>query len=314
MTNLIYAYVFFLLKILTITILILIIISVIIIIHTKVKSIELININKKYNILRKNLYIDIDKKKIKDLTLENKILKKIKKNLIILNFSGDMYASEIENLKDIISLIILNKTSIDEVVLKLTSGGGLVSNYGLAASHLKRLTDAQINLTISIDTIAASGGYMMACVAKKIIASNFAIIGSIGVLAIVPNINKLLNKHNIDIEYHTSGEFKNTLSILGKNTDTGRKKFIESLENTHILFKNFIKEHRPQVDISNLSTGEYWYGQDAIKFQLIDEILTSDEYIISKLNDTNIYEIKLKENLKNKIRTTIKTNVINFLS
>ncbi len=308
MENIITIYFIFLLKLLTFILFILFILMLIssLIIKKHNSLININNINDKYYVLTKNfIKKTIKKSEIKDVVkkIEKSLkeTKKNKKNLVIINFNGDITASEINNLKDVISLIILNKEYINEVILKLTSNGGIVTNYGLAATQLKRLKNENIYLTISIDNIAASGGYMMACVASKIIASPFSIIGSIGVLGIIPNINKLLSKNNIEIEYHTSGKYKKTLSIIGENTELGRKKFIESLENTHNLFKIFIKEHREKIDIDNISTGEYWYGIDALKLNLIDEIKTSDEYILSKINDTNIYEITLndKKNIKN---------------
>ncbi|CAB3976441.1 protease SohB [Candidatus Azoamicus ciliaticola] len=321
MANILTDYTIFFLKIITIIILLLLtIITCLIIIKNKDnKYIEIKNINKKYITLKKMFLSEILKKTekkniIKNINKEEKIIKT--KNLFILNFNGDINASDINNLKDILSILILNKKYVDEVLIKLTSNGGIVTNYGLAATQLKRLKNENINLTISIDTIAASGGYMMACVANKIIASHFSIIGSIGVLGIIPNINKMLNKNNIEIEYHTSGKYKKTLSVIGENTEIGRKKFIESLENTHFLFKNFVKENRSQINIDEIATGEYWYGIDALKLNLIDKIQTSDEYIMENLNNTKIYEIKLNEktNIKNKIKENIHNILFNILN
>jgi serine protease SohB len=321
MENILANYTIFFLKITTIIILLLLtlIMCLIIIKNKDNKYIKIKNINKKYITFKKLFLSEILKKTekkqiIKNINEEEKITKT--KNLFILNFNGDINASDINNLKDILSVIILNKKYVDEVLIKLTSNGGIVTNYGLAATQLKRLKNENINLTISIDTIAASGGYMMACVANKIIASHFSIIGSIGVLGIIPNINKILNKNNIEIEYHTSGKYKKTLSIIGENTEIGRKKFIESLENTHFLFKNFVKENRSQINIEEIATGEYWYGIDALKLNLIDKIQTSDEYIMENLNTTQIYEIKLNEktNIKNKIKEHIHNILFNILN
>lgn len=317
MENILTSYAIFFLKIITIIILLLttIIICLILITNKDNNYIKIKNINKKYITLKKLFLSKISKKiERKNLIKEENLTKT--KNLFVLHFNGDINASDINNLKDILSIIILNKTHVDEVLIKLTSNGGIVTNYGLAASQLKRLKNENINLTISIDTIAASGGYMMACVANKIIASHFSIIGSIGVLGIIPNINKILTKNNIEIEYHTSGKYKKTLSIIGENTEIGRKKFIESLENTHFLFKNFVKENRSQINIEEIATGEYWYGVDALKLNLIDKIQTSDEYIIENLNNANIYEIKLSEkiNIKNKIKENIHNILFNILN
>lgn len=317
MKNILTDYSIFVLKILTIIIIIMLPLFIFFMLFVKNKNnkqLKIINLNKKYLKLRKELYKDLYKKKLKNTSVKLSEIE-YKKNLFILTFNGDINANETNNLKEIISLVILEKNNIDEVLLKLTSSGGVVNNYGFAASQLKRLINNNIKLTISIDLIAASGGYMMACVGSKIIASHFAILGSIGVLGIIPNFNKFLTDKNIEIEYHTSGEYKSTLSMLGKNTDDGRKKFMYSLENTHKLFKLFIKENRPQIDINAVSTGEYWYGKDALELNLIDKIQTSDEYIFEKIYDTNIYEISIneKKSIKTKLNESIKNTILKFL-
>jgi serine protease SohB len=253
------------------------------------------NINKKFQKMSLRLNKSFEQQnffqKIKNLFINNK-----KKILFIINFDGDINASETELLKDIISILIVNLNKNDEVLLILNSSGGFINQYGLAAAQLKRLKKFGIKLTISIDKIAASGGYLMASVADKIIASEFAIIGSIGVIGIMPNFNSLLKKNDINIEYHTAGEYKTTLNMFTENTDKGREKFIESLNKTHDLFKEFISTHRKEVNIEKVSTGEYWYGKDALKLNLIDKIETSDEYIIEKLNEYTIYKISTIKN------------------
>ena len=163
--------------------------------------------------------------------------------------------------------------------------------YGLAASQLQRIRDAGIKLTVSVDKVAASGGYMMACVADKIIAAPFAILGSIGVIAQLPNFHRLLKKNDIDVELLTAGEYKRTLTMFGENTDKGREKFIHDLEEVHTLFKQFVKERRPVIDVEEVATGEIWYGQAALSVHLIDELGTSDAYIQSQLDDADILEV-----------------------
>lgn len=225
--------------------------------------------------------------------------------LFVLRFMGDMQASEVNSLREAITTVLLVAKPEDEVLVLLDSAGGLVHNYGLGASQLQRLRDRQIPLTVSVDLVAASGGYMMACVANKIIAAPFAVVGSIGVLAQIPNFNRLLEKYDVDIEQHTAGEFKTTLTLLGKNTDKARQKFQEELEETHQLFKKFVKQHRPILEIDKLSTGEHWYGTDALNLKLIDEIMTSDDYLLDKSKHSDIYEVNyiIAESLSEKIST-----------
>ena len=132
---------------------------------------------------------------------------------------------------------------------------------------------------------------MMACVADKILAAPFAIIGSIGVVAQIPNFNKVLKKNDVDFELLTAGEHKRTLTMFGENTEKGREKFIEELEETHQLFKDYVSTRRPQLDIDKIATGEIWYGSNALKISLIDELQTSDEYLVSRIKEADVFEI-----------------------
>ena len=206
----------------------------------------------------------------------------------------------------------------DEVLVQLESAGGVVHGYGLAASQLMRIKQQGIKLNIAVDKVAASGGYMMACVANYIISAPFAIIGSIGVVAQVPNINRLLKKNNVDVELHTAGEYKRTLTVLGENTDKGRKKFVKDLENTHQLFKEFVKSHRPKMNFKQIATGEFWFGQEAYKKNLVDKIQTSDEFILDKLKTYSIFKVQTiqKKSLSNqfsKVMTQAFENSLNHI-
>lgn len=226
-----------------------------------------------------------------------------KPRLFIIRFDGDMHASEVENLRESITAILSVAKEMDEVLVIVDSPGGVVHSYGLAASQLVRIKEKNIKLTVAVDLIAASGGYMMACVANQIIAAPFALLGSIGVLAEVPNFYNLLKKHNIDIEHHTAGEYKTTLTMLAKNTDKGREKFQEELQDVHDLFKRFVAENRPQLDIDKVATGEAWYGSDALNMGLIDAIKTSDDYILEKAANSDVFEVTLEvhESFKHKL-------------
>ncbi|WWO96651.1 MAG: protease SohB [Candidatus Dasytiphilus stammeri] len=204
--------------------------------------------------------------------------------LYILDFKGSLDASEVHSLREEISAILIGAKKNDEVLLRLESAGGLVHSYGLAASQLQRLRHKGIFLTVAVDKIAASGGYMMASVANHIMATPFAVIGSIGVVAQLPNFYRFLKRHEIDIELHTAGEYKRTLTFLGENTEKGRQKFREDLSTTHQLFKNFIHEMRPHLDIDHVATGEHWFGTHALKKGLIDTIGNSDDFILQKID------------------------------
>ncbi len=234
-----------------------------------------------------------------------------RKRAFVTEFNGDIKATATDELREVVTAILEVAEPRDEVILKLESPGGMVHGYGLAASQLARITAKDIPLTVCVDKVAASGGYMMACVAQKIISAPFAIIGSIGVLAQLPNFHRLLKKHDIDYELLTAGKYKRTLTMLGENTEEGREKFKEELEDTHVLFKEFITKHRPQVDIETVATGEIWFGQRAQDQKLVDEIATSDEYLTRLYKDVDIFEVKYeqKKSITEKLGVNISTGV-----
>jgi Periplasmic serine proteases (ClpP class) len=238
-----------------------------------------------------------------------------KKRLFVLDFHGDIKASACDNLREEISAVLSLATEADEVVVKLESGGGMVHSYGLAASQLARISNKKIPLTVCVDKVAASGGYMMACVADKIVAAPFAVLGSIGVVAQLPNFHKLLKKNHIDYEMFTAGEYKRTVTMFGENTDKDREKFKEDLEDTHVLFKEFVSEHRPQVDIAKVATGEVWFGRRAMEVNLVDSLLTSDEYLLSQADQADIYEVSysVKKSLPEKLGIAAQTAVDRLL-
>ncbi|HXF08281.1 MAG TPA: protease SohB [Candidatus Acidoferrales bacterium] len=216
------------------------------------------------------------------------------RRIFVLNFHGDLQASATTSLREEISALLQVADSRDEVVVRLESSGGLVHAYGLAASQLQRLRDRGLTLTICVDKIAASGGYMMACVGQRIVAAPFAIIGSIGVVAQLPNLHRLLQRRDVDIELHTAGEFKRTLTVLGENTPEGREKFRQELDETHALFKQFVRQHRNRLDIDRVATGEHWYGTQALELRLVDEIATSDDYLLRQLDQAQIYRLQYR--------------------
>lgn len=215
-----------------------------------------------------------------------------RKRVFVLNFDGDMKASAAANLKEEITTVLGIATPQDEVVVRLESPGGLVHSYGFAASQLARIKDKNIPLTVCVDKVAASGGYMMACVADKILAAPFAVLGSIGVVGQLPNFHRLLQKIPVDYEMQTAGEYKRTLTMFAENTDHDRKKFAEDLEDTHVLFKDFIRHNRSKLDVDAVATGETWYGIKALDKELIDGIQTSDEYLSNQVNDADIFEVE----------------------
>ncbi|ELZ9148741.1 protease SohB [Acinetobacter baumannii] len=230
------------------------------------------------------------------LAKEAKIRRKNNQKIFVLDFKCDIQASAVENLREEITLILATaKAGRDRVVVRLESPGGMVHGYGLAAAQLVRLRDAGFHLTICVDKVAASGGYMMACIANEIISAPFAVVGSIGVVAQVPNFNRLLKEHNVDFELYTAGQYKRTVTMFGENTPEGKAKFEEELQQTHVLFKHFVEKYRPQLNVDKVATGEHWYGQDALDLNLVDKLQTSDEYLLALLPQHDVYVINTRK-------------------
>jgi serine protease SohB len=211
--------------------------------------------------------------------------------IFVLNFHGDIRAAAVASLREEVTAVLTAAQAEDEVIVRLESAGGLVHGYGLAASQLLRIRDRRLKLTVAVDKVAASGGYMMACVADRIIAAPFAILGSIGVIAQLPNFNRLLKKHDVDFEQFMAGEHKRTVTLFGENTDKGRQKFQEEIEDVHALFKDFVKTHRPQVDLERVATGEHWFGARALESRLVDELRTSDDVLLDASASADLYEV-----------------------
>lgn len=226
------------------------------------------------------------------LKAEKKRASSDRPRVFVLDFDGDIKASAVNHLREEITAILMVAKPTDEVFIKLQSAGGLVHSYGLASSQLKRIRDAKIHLTVSVDKVAASGGYMMACVADRIIAAPFAILGSIGVVAQMPNFHRLLKKHDVDFELITAGEYKRTLTMMGENTDKARQKFKDDIEDTHTLFKDFVFENRPIVDVEKVATGEHWFGTRAMELKLVDELKTSDDYLLQNSKEKDLFQIR----------------------
>ncbi len=278
------------------------------------KQLEITHLNKQFKEMEKTLCaatlseagmkqrLKAEKKKAK---LEAKAEKKAnkaekddhpgRKRLFVIDFDGDMKASNVESMRQEISALLTIANENDEVLVRLESAGGTVHGYGLGASQLKRIRDRNIPLTVSVDKVAASGGYMMACVANQIIAAPFAILGSIGVLAQIPNLNRLLKKHDVDFEQLYAGEYKRTLTLFGENTHKGRAKMQADLEETHQLFKEFVKSQRPGLDIEKVATGEHWLGTRALELGLVDTLVTSDDYLMLMAQDAEILHIEYSE-------------------
>lgn len=226
------------------------------------------------------------------------------KRVFVMTFDGDIHASQVAGFRVAISSLepLLRKDS-DTVVLKLESPGGVVHGYGLAAAQVLRLKKAAHRLVVCVDKVAASGGYMMACLADEIVCSPFAVVGSIGVVAGVPNVNRLLREKNVDYLEMTAGKHKRTLTMLGEVTEDKKEKFQTQLEEVHTLFKDHVLKNRPGLDLERVATGEHWHGVQALELGLVDRLGTSDEVVAEALSGSEVFELhyKEKESVREKI-------------
>lgn len=236
----------------------------------------------------------------KDWKAEKKKQKKQKDDdskprLFVLDFKGDIKASAVESFREEVTAVLTTANEKDEVLVRIESPGGVVHGYGLAASQMLRIREKNIPLVVAVDKVAASGGYLMACTGHKILCAPFAIVGSVGVVAQVPNFHRLLNRMNVDYKEYTAGEFKRTVSLFGEVTPKGEQKFIQQLEDTHHLFKSFVHRFRPHMDMHQVATGEYWYGENAKNLGLVDEILTSDAYLTKQADAYKIIKLHFEK-------------------
>ena len=217
-----------------------------------------------------------------------------RQRVYVIDFKGDIRATATASLREEVSAVLAVASKEDRVLVCLENSGGTVHEHGLAASQLLRIRQKGLPLIVSVDKVAASGGYLMACVASRIIAAPFAIVGSIGVIAQMPNFHRFLEDKGVDFEQVTAGRYKRTLTLFGKNTDEGREKLKDEIEEVHGLFKTQISTHRPRVDIEHVATGEYWYGTRALELGLIDEIRTSDDFLAEAAAACDLYRVTYK--------------------
>ena len=311
----------FLLKVITILISVVVLISFIAASKKSSSSegLEIENLNDKYKGLSDSLNKAVmeknewkKKQKTQKANAKKNKKRKIRKpKAYILDFIGDIKASAVPSLREEVTAILDIAKRNDQIVLRLDNHGGVVHEHGLAASQLARIRQKKIYLTVVVDKVAASGGYLMASVANKIYAAPFAILGSIGVIAQLPNFNRLLDNYGVDFEQITAGQYKRNVTMFGKNTDEDREKLKDQLEEIHELFKSSVNEYRPQLDLEKVATGEHWYGTKALELGLIDEIKTSDELLIEMSKKYDIFSVKLK--IKKPLKKRLMSNIDSLL-
>ncbi len=282
-------------------------------------GLEVENLNEKYRSLAHTLKQAVltRRERKREDKLEKQRLKRDAKResarprCYVIDFKGDLKASAVSSLREEVSAVLDVAKPEDLVVVRLENHGGVVHEHGLAASQLVRIRDAGIPLHVCVDKVAASGGYLMACVADKIYAAPFAILGSIGVLAQIPNFNRMLDSHGVDFEQISAGKYKRTVTMFGQNTDEDRAKLKEELEDVHKLFKGAVARFRPDLDLEKIATGEHWYGTRALELGLADAIKTSDELLRDMVAERDLYHLsyKIKKPLQKRLVSSIDSAV-----
>ncbi|HSG59131.1 MAG TPA: protease SohB [Woeseiaceae bacterium] len=316
MTEFLANYGLFLLKTLTIVVAIIVVIGAAAAAGRKAahEGLEVESLNKKYKSLARSLRKAVfrkeeRKKEAKEEKKRDKAEEKAapRPRSFVIDFKGDLRASAVPALREEVTAILDVATGADDVIVRLENYGGMVHEHGLAASQLARIRDRNIRLTVCVDKVAASGGYLMACVASQIYAAPFAILGSIGVLAQIPNFHRMLDSHGVDFEQITAGKYKRTVTIFGENTDEDRAKLKEELEDVHALFKAAVSKYRPDLDLEKVATGEHWYGTRALELGLADEIRTSDEVLRERSEERDLYRVtyKLKQPLPRRLMANV---------
>lgn len=307
----------FLLKVLTIVAAIVVVIAVAASAGRKahLEGLEIENLNKKYKSLAdslRNAILSKSERKIAAKERKKEAKAEARKpsekpRTFVVDFKGDLKATAVASLREEVTAILDVAGDEDEVIVRLENHGGVVHEHGLAASQLARIRDREIPLIVCVDKVAASGGYLMACVASKVYAAPFAILGSIGVLAQIPNFNRMLDSHGVDFEQITAGKHKRTVTMFGKNTDEDRAKLKEELEDVHALFKDAVGRYRPGLDLDKVATGEHWYGTRALEYGLADEIRTSDELLKERSDERDLYQVtyKIKQPLQKRVMANI---------
>jgi len=321
MVEFIAEYGMFLLKAVTIVVAVIAVISVAAMAGKRAahEGLEVENLNKKYKgfsdtlrdaVLPKRERRKSAKARRKEQKAQSKDVS-TKPRSFVIDFKGDLKASAVASLREEVGAILDVATSDDEVIVRLENHGGLVHEHGLAASQLARIRDRDIPLTVCVDKVAASGGYLMACVASRVCAAPFAILGSIGVLAQIPNFNRMLDSHGVDFEQITAGKYKRTVTMFGKNTDEDRAKLREELEDVHALFKDAIARYRPALDLDKVATGEHWYGTRALELGLADELRTSDELLRSLVAERDVYHVtfKIRQPLQKRLMANVESAI-----
>lgn len=220
----------------------------------------------------------------------------------VLKFKGDIRASARFAFAKLVDEVVLNAREFKEVVVVVESPGGGVSEYGMLFAELERMRKCEENfqLTVVVDTVAASGGYLMSLPAHKILAAPFAMVGSIGVVSFIPNIRELLEANKIKPRTFTAGDFKRTVTLTDEGDEKSAEQYKQQLALIHEQFKQALKKYRPQVELEKVATGEAWLASTTVEkeLQLVDGLNTSHALLLEMNQSFDLVEYSSKAERK----------------
>ncbi len=172
-------------------------------------------------------------------------------------------------------------SDVKAVVVRINSPGGTVGASQEIYQKLWKLRKKNIPLVASMGEIAASGGYYVASACNYIVANHGTLTGSIGVIAISPNLRGLFQKIGIDMNVIKSGRYKDILSSFRDISPEERELIQEIIDSSYHKFLKDVALGRNQneSDIQPIADGRVMSGETALKHKLVDMLGTFEDAI-----------------------------------
>lgn len=167
----------------------------------------------------------------------------------------------------------IEKSKAQAVVLRINSGGGTTSGSEALYNGVRQLA-AKRPVVAIIDGVGASGAYMAALGAERIVANGSAIVGSVGVIAQVPNVSKLLETLGVKVESVRSSPLKAMPSGVEPTSPEARVALEQTVADTYRWFRALVGERR-KLDgdaLAGVADGRVFTGRQALELKLIDAL------------------------------------------
>ncbi|MDP3296608.1 MAG: signal peptide peptidase SppA [Thermodesulfovibrionia bacterium] len=171
-------------------------------------------------------------------------------------------------------------SSIKAVVIRIDSPGGAVAPAQEIYKEIVKLKKEK-KVVASMGSVAASGGYYIACPADKIVANPGTLTGSIGVIMEIPNIEGLMKKIGVETKVIKSGKHKDIASMFKSMTEEERKILQSVLDDVHDQFIRAVSEGRNMKyeNIKELADGRIFTGKKAKELGLVDTLGNLDDAV-----------------------------------